>query len=804
MKRLPALLVVVALVAACLPQAGRAQSKSVMPLSAYPRPAGGNTRGIHWAPTLFAQPTEMVDRFVSEAQAMGMGWAKLMQGDAPKLEHEYLIGELRERGIVPILRVFKARNEPYQNLAELIRLGGQAGVSYYELYNEPNLSGESGGWAPGESISVTRMVDLWIPAAEAVSVAGGLPGLPSLSPGGDYDDNVFLREFLRELKSRGRLDLLYQAWLPLHNYFLNHPLDYPYDEVNLDSVPLSQDEIARRGLTADQVGRIDEARRNSRLPRSQGGYYVGDTIYADSNGFLKFQAYARILEEEVGFLIPIITTEGGAIIGSAEDPRYPAIGEDDLVEMTVGAFRYLEENQPAYYFAFCPWLMANRAGNSISAAWEGAAWYKPDGSTLAVVPALKALPPAQSSTARAVAVSTAQSTATTAPSPSAAVRGETVTLSVPVATATPGAPTPADATYPRPAAPPLAGATAQSQGVNAVVIASSSVEAWFLPDYGGRLIRLIDLQNGRDLLALPGALSPGSGSGAPRLGGGVAWLYPSPSIALVDDVPWQVAAEGSSASTLRLTVTEPRSRTDLTLAASVADDGSVTLVLTAVNPNRDARLVSIGVHDPTALFAASGLGDVVLPPGASHSWTLTRGGSTAATQPNLPAVVPTALATPIPYGTRQAQPTAAPTGAPTAAVATATPAASGASLDWDSRLDDLNVSLTVGSGAGWRLVEAAYEDETQSGGNHHIFVAFIDAGGNPCSAGGDLPWVAWPDGKQTIEIKESSGTYSAEFPMYGLLGAYSVGVGSSSDVVSGLGLPAKHHVNYRLTFQRQS
>ena len=101
------------------------------------------------------------------------------------------------------------------------------------------------------------------------------------------------------------------------------------------------------------------------------------------------------------------------------------------------------------------------------------------------------------------------------------------------------------------------------------------------------------------------------------------------------------------------------------------------------------------------------------------------------------------------------------------------------------------------------MVSAVYEDETQSGGNHHIFVTFVDSSGNPCQPD-DQAWVSWPDGKQSLEIKQSGGQYTAEFPMYGLLGNYSVGIGDNSDVISGLGLPAKHHVNYRLTFQRQS
>jgi len=63
--------------------------------------------------------------------------------------------------------------------------------------------------------------------------------------------------------------------------------------------------------------------------------------------------------------------------------------------------------------------------------------------------------------------------------------------------------------------------------------------------------------------------------------------------------------------------------------------------------------------------------------------------------------------------------------------------------------------------------------------------------------------VAWQDGRTTLEIKDESGRIFGNFPMYAMLGSYSVGVGNSSDIVTGLGLPGKHHVSFVFTFQRQ-
>ncbi len=358
-------------------------------LADYPRPAGDNGRGAHYAPTIMGQPTGMVDFFIDELVQLNVKWLKIMQGDVPKVEHQYLVEQLIAHNIEPIIRVYKPYNEPYEHLTGLVEAATPLGVHYYELYNEPNIGGFPGGWHDGEAISVQRMVDLWLPAAEAIHNAGGYPGLPTLATGGSVDDMQFLRDFLQRLANSGRTDLLERAWLPLHNYFLNHPFDYPEDPVNLFDTRLTDAEIARRGLSPEQVQAINNARLNAKLP---GGYYVGDTIHDDSNSFRKFDAYAKIFFDQFGFYLPIITTEGGPLVGDAQDPRYPPITEDDLTELTLQAYHYLLDEAPAYYFAFAPWIMANGAGGHWDAAWEGAAWYKVDGTTMPVVDALKADP----------------------------------------------------------------------------------------------------------------------------------------------------------------------------------------------------------------------------------------------------------------------------------------------------------------------------------------------------------------------------------------------------------------------------
>jgi hypothetical protein len=363
------------------------------PLSAYPRPPDDNGRGLHWSPANQPQPPEVTDYFIEEMQQLNIKWVKFLQDDLPYISDPYLVQQLVANEIQPVMRVYKPVNEPYQHLPELVAGAVEQGIFYFELYNEPNVAGPAGGWAVDEQPDVARMVELWIPAAQDVHAAGGHPGLPPLATGGTVDDMLFLRRFLDGIRARDQEALLAGSWLPVHNYFLNHPLDYPTDAVNVNDIPLTAVEIETRGLTPEQVEEINTARKNAKLPFEEGGFWVGDTIKEDSNAFGKFEAYATIFYDRFGYLVPIISTEGGAIAGSAEDPRYPPLRDEDVAEMTVAAYHFMLDEAPAYFFAQTPWVVANSALGGADPRFEYAAWYKDrQGTVLPVVDALKADP----------------------------------------------------------------------------------------------------------------------------------------------------------------------------------------------------------------------------------------------------------------------------------------------------------------------------------------------------------------------------------------------------------------------------
>ncbi len=599
-----------------------------LPLSAYPRPPRDNGWGIHWTPTLFSQPPEVVDRLVGEIEDMGLRWVKLMQPDEPKLEHTYLIEQLTQRGIMPVLRIYRPFNDPYEHLDVIVREGIARGVYYYELYNEPNIAGEAGGWRPGEEISVARIADLWIPAARQIAALGGYPGLPTLAPGGSYDDMKFLAEFLDLLKQRGALDTLDRAWVPLHNYFFNHPLNYPEDPVNLWSVLLTPAEISERGLSAADVEAINRARQISRLPREQGGYYVGDTIDEDSNGFRKFGAYRNILYTRIGREIPIITTEGGAIVGAREDPRYPPVTEADVVRRTQAAFQYMLDEAPPYYFAFMPWLLSNLDSGGSNPAWEGAAWYQAGGGPRPVVLAIKRLA-AQGRTRRHVPVDNgyvlATPTPTVAPTPAPAAGAPAGASTAPLPAVLPSVsqsylliptypydqalvPTsPDDPIYPYPRldfdrlGPPT------PRTYQAVILENAYTRLVILPELGGRIYQWIDKATGRSLVYQNPVIKPtrwgyrGWWIGA----GGFEWAFPVDEHGFNEYPAWtyQTYADHQQAG---VTLTRTDERTGLRAEITITLDAShsyFTLSMKLSNPTATPQRYQFWVN---AMLAPGG------------------------------------------------------------------------------------------------------------------------------------------------------------------------------------------------------
>ena len=350
-----------------------------MELKDYPRPPKDTGIGMHWSPGNSGSvgAGELRETWIPQLQRMGVKWVKMLHPGGLELAELLL-----EADIMPVVRIY--RHRPNSKDLRKAVLGPKeidwikdylaVGVRYFEFNNEPELPSEwEGGTAPPDAIDyVARaaIVDM-----ETILGLGGYPAVPATAIGAKWD-------LIGKIIEHGG-DYLFDepVWLAVHNYAINHPLDYPYDRVNRRGVTLSPREYRALGSDAWSGPRwgsrtlafINEQRKKGKNPRAD--------IHHDPSGFLAFQRLADLSMKHLGRHLPVISTENGPIVGEDDDPRYPTTTPDihanivaETAKIMMGtSHRY--DPAPDYYFATAFWLM----GASVLRAkgWEGHAWFSP-------------------------------------------------------------------------------------------------------------------------------------------------------------------------------------------------------------------------------------------------------------------------------------------------------------------------------------------------------------------------------------------------------------------------------------------
>lgn len=366
-----------------------------MRLEDYPRPKDDNRRGIHWSASVYHPTGAALDFWINELQAMKIKWVKLLDdGGGSSLE---LCQRLLAADIMPVVRLYRLEPNPGHiggREEETIRRLVAAGVRYFETNNEPDLDMEwQGGRRPPNWLDI--VVDNFIIDADRVQAAGGLPAVPAMAVGTKVD-------VVGAVVARGRADIFEKgAWVAIHNYTLNHPLDYPYDPVNQEGQPVSQEEYDRLGPWAWE-GRprelINEWRQTDKNP--------GDTIEDDPSCWLYFLLADQMVVNALGYHLPIISTEGGPVVGWKEDRRYPRVDPFTHADWVVAITEFMQGTReihglrcPDSYFAMCHWLIANYRMGFLAPTWESQSWYTDWWNSdfnlrgeLPVVERLKALP----------------------------------------------------------------------------------------------------------------------------------------------------------------------------------------------------------------------------------------------------------------------------------------------------------------------------------------------------------------------------------------------------------------------------
>ncbi|NOZ29094.1 MAG: carboxypeptidase regulatory-like domain-containing protein [Chloroflexi bacterium] len=334
-----------------------------MRIEDFPRPKDDNGRGVHWSASVYHPSGSDLDFWINELLAMKIKWVKLLDdGGGSSLE---LCERLLDADIMPIVRLYRKEPNPGHiggREIETIRKLTAIGVRYFETNNEPDLPAEWSTHMPDNWLEI--VIENFIYDADRVLDAGGYLALPAMGAGSkDNPVEMVIRKKRGDLFENG-------CWVAIHNYTLNHPLDYPDDDVNQLGTPLTQEEYDRFGAWAWDYRSIEEINR-LRAERKN----PGATVYDDPNCFRGYLWTARMIQEALGFMVPIISTEGGPVVGWGDDKRYPKVIPDQHAEWQVEICRFLQEEAPDYYFTCCTWLLASRGLGDFNPTWDQMSWY---------------------------------------------------------------------------------------------------------------------------------------------------------------------------------------------------------------------------------------------------------------------------------------------------------------------------------------------------------------------------------------------------------------------------------------------
>ncbi len=360
------------------------------PLAEFPRPPHDNGRGVHWSARLYHPTGPDLQYWMNELKAMQIKWVKILDdGGGSSIE---LAQTLLANDMMPIVRIYRERPNPGHLSGREVDTVNRliaAGVRYIETNNEPDLPAEwRDSHRPDDWLDI--VVDNFIFDADLILDAGGLPALPAMGPGSQ--DNAIAR-----VVERGRKDIFERgAWVAIHNYTLNHPLDYPDDAVNQEGQPLtpeeyaalaawqysdlSPEEAAAKGVSPEDYekfqkwawdGRtlemVNELRAQAKNP--------GQTINDDANCFRAWEWWGNVIYENLGFYVPVISTEGGPVVGWGDDKRYAKVNPETQADWQLEIFRFLQDEAPEWYFSCCTWLIASKPLGDHSPTWDQMAWY---------------------------------------------------------------------------------------------------------------------------------------------------------------------------------------------------------------------------------------------------------------------------------------------------------------------------------------------------------------------------------------------------------------------------------------------
>lgn len=359
-------------------------------LSDFPRPPDDNGRGVHWSASVYHPSGAGLQQWIKELQALQIKWVKLL--DDGGTSSREISRALLDNGIMPIVRIYRERPNPGHldgRGVDAIQKLAAAGVRYFESNNEPDLPAEwTNNHRPANWLDV--VVDNFIWDADTILKEGGFPAFPAMGPGNQSNG-------IAKVVDRGRKDIFERgAWVAIHNYTLNHPLDYPGDAVNQTGQPLTaeeyayyqrwqyshltQEEAQKRGVSSSDFAKYQNWAWDGRSMAQVNALRAtaknpGKTIFDDAYCFRAFEWWGATIEQTLGFHVPVMSTEGGPVVGWGDDKRYAKVSTTTQAEWQMAINRFLQDEAPEWYFTCCTWLLASKPLGDFNPTWDQMSWY---------------------------------------------------------------------------------------------------------------------------------------------------------------------------------------------------------------------------------------------------------------------------------------------------------------------------------------------------------------------------------------------------------------------------------------------
>jgi hypothetical protein len=365
-----------------------------MDLHEYPRPTNDTGIGVHWCAGISHIDAHQLRSFwIPELRELGVSWVKIAdhRGALP------LVEDLLRAQIMPVVQIYRpglaAGHLTFVQLQEVEDLIS-AGVRYFEFNSRPDAVQR---W-PRQQLPPDALAQVAEHTAIdmlAILERGGLPAIPALAPQTAWD-------LVEALIERGHADLLDgPVWQAIHNFGSNRPLNYPYDPASREGAPLTQEyytALLQESWDGDawQGRDLETINQLRRQHRQQQGTARLDLPF-EQRCWLSYEGINARNQAHLDRVLPILSTAGGWIVDTAEDPRYPAVTPLLHMAQTLEACRTMMGTSrryppaPDFYFCTAFWLLANEALASDLPAPSTQCWYSQawPQQALPIVPALK-------------------------------------------------------------------------------------------------------------------------------------------------------------------------------------------------------------------------------------------------------------------------------------------------------------------------------------------------------------------------------------------------------------------------------